>query len=112
MHSSNILLEIPQGTGKLSTGDKVQAVMIGPLIPNSSIPKSLIPTTAKAGCGHHHHSGEAKGAHSAPKKHENSSKGNSESKSEPITVGLIVCSDRAASGEYQDRCIVSFSIPC
>eukprot|EP00475_Leptophrys_vorax_P037945 TRINITY_DN6606_c0_g1_i1.p1 TRINITY_DN6606_c0_g1~~TRINITY_DN6606_c0_g1_i1.p1 ORF type:complete len:652 (+),score=197.69 TRINITY_DN6606_c0_g1_i1:84-2039(+) len=107
MQSANVLLEIPQGLGKLSSGDKVQAIVIGNLVMNSSIPKSLIPSSAKAGCGHHHHHEDSKASSSSRHHHHTDSE--SGEKKKIITVGLVVCSDRASKGVYQDRCVEAIS---
>lgn len=92
MHSANVLLEIPQGTGTLQVGDKVTALIIGPF-GHDSVPAHLIPSRPSAGCSHHHHQ----------KQELSTAEGDFQMK-----IGLIVCSDRASSGERADKCLSAF----
>jgi gephyrin len=92
MHSANVLLEIPQGDKILRKGDQVSALLIGNL-GNYQIPEQLITSNPKMGCSHHHHSA----SHMKKDASQNIFH---------VRIGLLVCSDRASSGERADKCIV------
>lgn len=91
VYGANALMEIPQGSGVVSKGTLIPAMIIGRIgnhKPESSLGSSK---PVSNGCGHSHGKGHSH-------KHKKSVK---------LSLGLLVCSDRASKGEYEDKCIPS-----
>lgn len=96
MYGANALLEIPQGSGVVPKGSFISAVVIGD-ISNRNIGSGIVEPLRKDACCEHHLSAEKKNHFEE-----------SERSDKSISIALLVCSDRASTGNRADRCVESF----